>query len=90
MLTVHKYTLSNTRNVIRLPAGAEILSFGAQRDDVVMWVKLDDKAPLCEQYLFEIVGTGWEMSDKPCTFKATVQTQGGLVFHVFEVKNVHS
>lgn len=90
MLTVHKYTLSVTRPVFRLPAGSEILSFGAQGDDIVMWVKLDDEAPLTEQYMFEVIGTGWEMSDKNYKFRQTVQTPAGLVFHVFEVSHVHS
>lgn len=88
MLTIHKFPLSVTRPVFRLPAGAEILSFGAQGDEIVMWVKLDDKAPLIEQYVFEVIGTGWEMSDKNYKFRQTVQTPGGFVFHVFEVPYV--
>lgn len=86
MLTIHKYTLSTTRPVFRLPVGAEILSFGAQRDDIVMWVKLDDALPLTEQLIFEVIGTGWEMADKNYEFRATVQTDDGLVFHVFEIR----
>lgn len=90
MLTIHKHTLSVTRTIFRLPAGAEILAFGSQHDDIVMWVKLDDSLPLTEQRMFEVYGTGWEMADKNYQFRQTVQTPGGLVFHVFEVIRVHS
>ena len=84
MITVYKYTLLPTCT-LELPEGAEILTVGAQGEDICIWVKVDTDKPTVKRS-FQTYGTGMEMdSNKNHDFIGTTFL-GSLVFHTFEIK----
>lgn len=86
MKTVWKYVLYQPGlNIIKMPAGAEILHIGMQDDRPCAWVFVDSENELQER-LIHVFGTGWEMGDVPNNKKhlGTAQTNDSLVWHVFE------
>ena len=94
MKTIWKYRLDDKENVVELPQGAQVLSAGAQGNQIYIWALIDEAfasgdAPR-DKRTFEVLGTGWEGVDlSPCAaFIGTVQMPntivGTLVFHVFE------
>ena len=90
MFSVWKFELVAADSpVVRMPEGAEVLSvaergeFGNRLD---MWALVDTDAPLQDRR-FRVVGAGHSFSDaEDCRFVATVQTDVGLVWHVFEAE----
>jgi hypothetical protein len=86
MITIFKYEIGGTTNVIELPEGAEVLSVELQCDTIFMWAKINTEAKT-EIRNFAVFGTGHKMPyDMGVDYKfiGTVHTTHGLVFHVFE------
>ena len=69
---------------IVMPAGAEILFVGVQREQLCLWAKVNPEAPKGER-LFRIVGTGHEFNENNLMYLGSVFLNNGrLVFHIFE------
>lgn len=90
-MVIWKYELEiESRQVVMMPAGAEILSVQQQDDKLQMWAIVEPEAAK-ERRRFEVVGTGNTMPDLSSEglarlHLATVQTCSGLlVWHVFEL-----
>jgi hypothetical protein len=94
MKTIYKYLVSPF-DVTEMPRGAEVLSVGAQGDEIVVWafVSYDDttKAPMEKvPRRLVAVSTGYvfakdEDAPKRDQFIGTVQMRDGLVFHIFDL-----
>lgn len=85
MKQVWKYELEPT-SYIEMPAGARVLSVGAQRNNICLWVLVDPDKPK-EIRIFESFGTGHNIDPGlHLEFIGTVLVHHDtLVFHVFEV-----
>lgn len=86
--TVYKYSLSFGSNTIFAFKGAKVLTAQIQFDIIVVWLLVDKKEDL-ERREFYVTGTGVPIQDdlaEALSFVATVQEVGGLVWHVFEVR----
>ena len=85
MRTIHKFELSLHDDIqkFNLPTGSQILKFGEQNGQVVMWVDLQTDN---DTYLvkFQIIGTGHDIGDYPAHWLDTVQMSNGLVWHIYE------
>jgi hypothetical protein len=74
------------RQVVRMPAGAALLTSQYQYGRLNLWAEVDPSADL-EDRVIAIVGTGNPMPEAETVHVATVQQMDGqLVWHVFEVK----
>lgn len=86
MKTIWKFPLRPGTTALNLPAGAEILHVGEQEGGVNIWALLDPSHP-DEERVFQIWGTGWQITVEPGQHVGTVQMRDGLVWHVFEVSD---
>lgn len=68
---------------ILMPEDAKVLSCQIQDGDICLWVAVEPLKKSVKR-LFEIVGTGHEMTLENKRYISTVQ-MGSLVWHVFEV-----
>lgn len=88
MKTIWKYDLKNDVNFLNIPLGFETLSVISQRNKVVLYCLVDPDNEL-DEFRFDVVGTGWELSDTfdyGNIFVGTVKThEETYVWHVFEV-----
>lgn len=86
MKTVWKFTMAVTdRQVLNMPAGAQLLDVQMQGDDPCLWALVDPEADRLPRQ-FRIAGTGHKLPADPGRYVATFQmNHGALVFHVFEV-----
>lgn len=87
-MKIYKYPLSISDNfTIRMPIGAEILSFQNQFDIPTLWAAICPNSSL-EDRKFSIVGTGDDIDmELVKKFIGTVQVMGGFfVWHLFELK----
>jgi hypothetical protein len=75
--------------LLELPRGAQILSVGNQKDQLVLWALIDVECSELEIRHFLIVGTGHELrlfGKFLGKFLGTVLFHdAALVFHVFEI-----
>lgn len=86
MRTIWKFTLPPDGSVM-MPVGAEILCVQTQFAQACIWALVDPDKALIERK-FNIIGTGWRMSNSLGKYIGTFQLDGGaLVFHVFEKAN---
>lgn len=85
MKTIWKFELEVTyKQVIRMPAEAEVLSVQTQHDQPVLWALVGPKHYL-EERTFFMHGTGHSVGPEVGRFVGTFQmAEGGLVFHLFE------
>lgn len=82
---VWKFTLQPWALYHDLPDEAEIVSAGAQGEDIVIWAVCDDQAPKVERMVFaHPTGVPLPSEGDEALFVATVQRPDGLVFHVFD------
>ena len=81
---IHKYIISKAkRQIIHMPAGAQILSAQGQHETGVLWAIVDPDAPE-EPRTFVCLNTGVPMKGG-LSYIDTVQIHDGYtVFHVFE------
>lgn len=84
MRRVFKYPLPvQDAFTLSLPAGAQLLSVQAQRDELMLWALVDDRAKL-EVRHFMIRGTGHD-AEACGTYVGTFQlAAGAFVGHLFE------
>ena len=95
---IYKYSLGNgvtgKRLSIEMPFGAHILDVQIQRhnvnlerveDRVMIWAVVDKDSIDVRPRNFWVLGTGWDIP-KGVVLEhiSTVQTKGGLVWHIFE------
>lgn len=81
-MTIYKYRLAEQLSVVRIPGLQRILGVQTQGEDVVMWAIVDPSAEV-KEYLFALVGTGWDFKDGLLgEYVGTVQDES-LVWHVF-------
>ena len=87
---VYKYSLKpfrSTRQLVRMPMGAEILDAQFQDGQFVMWASLYDsyeQRNLKEDRAFVILYTGEVTKHRIRQHLATLQMHG-LVYHIFEI-----
>lgn len=87
MKTVYKYILEPDDEVrISMPAFAEVLTVGAQGENICVWALVDPKIPSLKK-TFRIAGTGHPITDdEKWRFLGTVFLYSEtLVFHIFEL-----
>jgi hypothetical protein len=87
MKTIYKYVLPVEDEVrISMPAFAEVLSVGAQKEQVCVWVLVDTIMPSLHK-TFRIAGTGHPIEEpEKWSFIGTVLLyEGALVFHIFQL-----
>lgn len=82
--SVHKYQLSEQANqtLVNMPAGAEILHFGLQREVPTIWARVKADAERVTR-TFQIFGTGQTIP--PCAEYIGTFHAGPFVWHVFEM-----
>ncbi len=74
--------------IVPMPKGAQILSWGHQpHAGLQVWALVDPDAPKVGRRLF-VLGTGHVVDfgdvELPMTFVGTLQSPGGLVFHLWD------
>ena len=84
MHVIYKYPVS-PRMKLTLPADAAVLDVQVQHDTAQMWVLLDPEATTTTRH-FAVFATGEPFPETihAGDYIATFQTDGGLVWHVFE------
>ncbi len=85
MKKIFKYPLQTMDDqLIKMPAGAVVLTIQVQQDVPCIWAEVDPVAPIIKRR-FLTVGTGHPMPDVDSAhYVGTYQIQGGaLVFHVY-------
>jgi len=87
-MQIWKYVLTTTDNqTIKMPKGAQILTFQIQNGKPCLWALVNPSLTETERYI-EIHGTGNYIEESLLERKyiGTYQLHGGsLVFHVFEI-----
>lgn len=85
MWTIHKFPIPPDRSfVLELPERFRPLALQVQREQVCLWVMLDDAAPRVRQR-FEVRGTGHVCDGLERTMHVGTLQVGAFVFHVFHV-----
>jgi hypothetical protein len=85
VITVYKYQLpTEDYATLTMPMSAELLTVGAQKNQLVLWARVDTEAPP-EQRRFRIAGTGHPKVDGEYVGTAQLH-EGSFVVHVFELK----
>lgn len=82
---VWKYQLYNSLVFFRMPKDSKILCVQMQDNVPTIWVLCDpdaDKRP----YQFIVVPTGAPIEYKIRSYIGSVQSEDGLVFHIFETE----
>jgi hypothetical protein len=74
---------------IVMPYGAQILSVQKQQSafgrGAYLWALVPGEAPMAQTRNFRLIMTGEELSNWPnLHYLATVQTENGIVMHIFE------
>lgn len=88
MVTIYKYSVPITDEFeLALPLGAHILAFQNQDNEPVIWALVNSENEMVKRK-FAIRGTGnpIESSTADDVYIGTIQTQMGLVWHLFEVE----
>lgn len=92
MNVVYKYRLmpgspSVVTMVVTMPRLAKVIHVGSQYDGPVLWALVDTSQP-DEERSFWVYGTGHPITEADpwigMTHHGTVQTESGLVWHIFE------
>jgi hypothetical protein len=90
MITIWRYSLRICdAQVVDIPTGGKVLCVAHRqgtRDDIDMWVLVDDGPPATEARVFRVFGTGHPVeADGELVHLGTCQVlDGAAVFHVFE------
>ncbi len=84
MQQIFKYPLAfEDHQEIMMPTGAHILSAQLQGNRICLWARVNSEAPPRPREI-SIYGTGHPLRDYPGTYINTIQTEGSLVFHVYD------
>jgi hypothetical protein len=84
---IWKYKINKDVELM-LPKGSILLSVGIQNNDIHLWVERLNEDIDLEPRTIIIFGTGWKVPVFEKEFIGTVQYTNGMVFHVFEGKNI--
>jgi len=82
-MKVWKFVLEDPETTVQMPAGAEVLSIGVQREQVCLWALVDPLQPV-EPRRFVVVGTGWDVPGHGRFLGTVLLASGELVFHIWE------
>jgi len=77
MKTIYKYSV----HALDMPIGAKILSVQMQDGRIVLWAEVDPDVAT-EPCVFEVFGTGQQMTDTNRQYIGTVQ-DGPMVWHIY-------
>jgi len=86
MKTIYKFSVPiKDKFELMIPRGAKILTFQAQNNEPMIWVLVNPKNELSKRE-FAIRGTGQPImsDDDEDVYIGTIQTEMGLVWHLFE------
>lgn len=86
MMTIHKYALEGSHpTILIMPAGAEIIHVGVQRQSLCMWARVETEAQP-EQRIFAVIGTGHAapLPEEGRHVGSVLMFDESLVLHVFE------
>ena len=82
---IYKYPLRPWSIFIDIPRDANILSAGAQKDDIVVWAAVNPAEPLVSRLVAaHPTGIRIPFALRGAQFVGTVQMDDGLVFHIFD------
>lgn len=86
MAKIWKYqlTMSASPQPVNMPTGAQLLWFGFQQNEPVVWA-LVDPGLIGETRWLQVVGTGQEISDEGLSGHVGTVQEGPYVWHLFEV-----
>lgn len=83
-MKVFKYEINGD---IRMPQGAQLLHVGEQQEHnrlkLFVWALVNPDEPMVRRVL-SVIGTGMTSQEDTSTYVGTVQSQSGLVWHVFD------
>jgi hypothetical protein len=86
MKTIWKFVIDPKNLKLEMPVESKILTVQGQDHDICIWAEVDTEAEK-EEVLFEVFGTGHELTENMGTgreYVGTAQMYGGsLVFHVY-------
>lgn len=88
MKTVWKFTLTpGVTNEVNVREMSDVLCVANQRDELVLYMLVDEAEVKGQTREFLVVGTGWKADINDNTFYVgtVVTALGDLVWHVFEV-----
>ncbi len=86
MQCIRKYPLLDRETALELPAGSKILTVQWQKDKIVLWAMVEpDATPRKRRFLLVATGEPVAYVQQALAYIATMQTDDGSVFHVFEV-----
>ena len=82
-MKIYKYEIPIKPSVeLELPEGFNPLCVQMQEERVILWAIVSPDAPTSSR-VFRVYGTGFNLQLAGSTYLGTVQTEGGLVWHVF-------
>lgn len=89
MKRIFKYGLEmDYKQIVRMPAGAQVLHVGEQQGDLFIWAIVDDEEKATHNLSVMIIGTGNKCDVNQYKHLGTVITQAGMyVWHVFVPKD---
>ncbi|MEX0598907.1 MAG: hypothetical protein WD512_20655 [Candidatus Paceibacterota bacterium] len=87
MKRIFKYPIPvNDKITLELPIGSDILTVGIQKGEPVIWALINTQAKINTIRHLELYGTGMEVPAERHYIGTFQMLNGGLVFHLFEVK----
>jgi hypothetical protein len=69
--------------IVQMPAGARVLHFGVQDEQLTLWALVTPSAPL-NHHRFRLAGTGHPIEEDGLTYVGTC-FQGPFVWHLFDL-----
>lgn len=79
---IWKYPLESILTTVEMPDRAEVVGFGHQGGQLVLWAQVYPEAGMVHRS-FRVVGTG-ESHDADLVHRGLVQMPNGLVWHLLE------
>lgn len=81
MVTIYKYPLTSSEDIVYLHEGYKILDAQYQNDKIVLWAVVDTYKPRSVKVLVSSFNTGVEL-DELAKYVSTIQV-GKIVWHIF-------
>lgn len=87
-MVIWKFKIKNMTEKIKMPLGSTLLSCQMQDNEITIWALCDPTVPTDYQ-TFHVEPTGAPVSQEILlsSFVATVQSESGLVWHVFRERD---
>lgn len=81
MKKIYKYIIQDE---VSIPYGFKIVLVDQQNGTWYVWAEVDPEEPLVEQVKFEVIGTGWDISENFEHLKSYLE--GPFVWHIYYKK----